>query len=123
MAVKPEEITSILERELSSYQTGVQEVGVGTVLQVGDGIARIYGLQDVAVAELIEFPGGVMGVALNLEEGNVGAVVLGDDTGVKEGDTVRRTGRIIEVPVGEALIGRVVNTLGQPIDGQGPIAT
>jgi F-type H+/Na+-transporting ATPase subunit alpha len=123
LSVRPEEITSILEKELSAYQSGVQEVGVGTVLQVGDGIARIYGLQDVAVSELVEFPGGVLGMALNLEEGNVGAVILGDDKSVREGDTVRRTGRIIEVPVGEALIGRVVNSLGQPIDGQGPIAS
>jgi F-type H+-transporting ATPase subunit alpha len=121
MSVRPEEITSILEKELAAYQSGVQEVGVGTVLQVGDGIARIYGLQDVAVSELVEFPGGIMGMALNLEEGNVGAVILGDDTTVKEGDTVRRTGRIVEVPVGEGLIGRVVNSLGQPVDGQGPI--
>jgi F-type H+/Na+-transporting ATPase subunit alpha len=123
MSVRPEEITSILEKELAAYQSGPQEVGVGTVLQVGDGIARIYGLEDVAVSELVEFPGGIMGMALNLEEGNVGVVILGDDTTIKEGDTVRRTGRIIEVPVGEALIGRVVNALGIPIDGQGPVVT
>lgn len=123
MSVRPEEITSILEKELAGYTSGPQEVGVGTVLQVGDGIARIYGLQDVAVSELVEFPGGVMGIALNLEEGNVGAVILGDDKSIKEGDTVRRTGRIIEVPVGEGLIGRVVNSLGQPVDGQGPVVT
>jgi F-type H+/Na+-transporting ATPase subunit alpha len=121
MAVRPDEITSILERELAAYQNNVQEVGVGTVLQVGDGVARIYGLQEVAVAELLEFPGGVMGIALNLEEDNVGAVILGDDKDIKEGDTVRRTGRIIEVPVGEGLIGRVVDPLGNPIDDGGPI--
>ena len=121
MAVRPEEITSILERELEQYQSGVEEVGVGTVLQVGDGIARVYGLSDCGVAELLEFPGGVMGLALNLEEDNVGAVILGEDKGIKEGDTVKRTGRIIEVPVGEALIGRVVNPLGIPIDDGGPI--
>ena len=121
MAVRPEEITSILERQLNDYQGGIEEVGVGTVLQVGDGIARIYGLRDAAVAELLEFPGGIMGVALNLEEDNIGAVILGDDTHIKEGDTVKRTGRIVEVPVGEGLIGRVVNPLGQPIDDGGPI--
>ncbi len=121
MAVRPEEITSILERELSQYQSGIEEVGVGTVLQVGDGIARIYGLRDAAVAELLEFPNGIMGVALNLEEDNIGAVILGDDTHIKEGDTVKRTGRIVEVPVGEGLVGRVVNPLGIPIDDGGPI--
>ena len=121
MAVRPDEVTSILERELASYQSGVEEVGVGTVLQVGDGVARIYGLSDVAVAELLEFPGGVMGMALNLEEDNVGAIILGNAEGIREGDTVKRTGRIIEVPVGEGLVGRVVNALGQPIDDGGPI--
>lgn len=123
MAVRPDEITSILERELAQYQSGTSEVGVGTVLSVGDGVARIYGLRDVAVSELVEFPGGVLGVALNLEEGNVGAVILGLDMGIKEGDTVKRTGRIIEVPVGEALIGRVVDALGRPIDDGGTVAT
>jgi F-type H+-transporting ATPase subunit alpha len=121
VAVRPEEITSILERELEAYSSGIEEVGVGTVLQVGDGVARIYGLRDCAVSELLEFPGGVMGVALNLEEDNVGAVILGEDTHISEGDTVKRTGRIIEVPVGEGLIGRVVNSLGQPVDDGGPI--
>lgn len=121
MAVRPDEVTSILERELENYQSGVEEVGVGTVLQVGDGVARIYGLRDVAVAELLEFPGGVMGMALNLEEDNVGAIILGEAEGIREGDTVKRTGRIIEVPVGEGLIGRVVNALGQPIDDGGPV--
>ena len=121
MAVRPEEVTSILERELAGYEGGSQEVGVGTVLQVGDGVARVYGLQDVAVAELLEFPGGVMGMALNLEEDNVGAVILGDDRAIREGDTVKRTGRIIEVPVGEGLIGRVVNALGIAIDEAGPL--
>jgi F-type H+-transporting ATPase subunit alpha len=116
-------VTSILERELDQYQSGIEEVGVGTVLQVGDGIARVYGLRDAAVAELLEFPGGVMGVALNLEEDNVGAVILGSDTQIKEGDTVKRTGRIVEVPVGEGLIGRVVNPLGVPIDDGGPVVS
>ncbi len=123
MAVRPEEITSILERELESYSSGVEEVGVGTVLQVGDGVARVYGLRDCAVAELLEFPGGVVGIALNLEEDNVGVVILGKSGNIREGDVVKRTGRIVEVPVGEALIGRVVNPLGVPIDGGEPIIT
>jgi F-type H+-transporting ATPase subunit alpha len=122
VAVRPDEITSVLQQELEQYTSGIQEVGVGTVLQVGDGVARVYGLRDVAVAELVEFPGKVMGVALNLEEDNVGVVILGNDTGIKEGDTVKRTGRIIEVPVGEAFLGRVVDPLGNPIDEAGPIA-
>ncbi len=101
MAIKPEEITSILERELDAYKSEIEEVGVGTILQVGDGIARIYGLQDCMVGELLEFPGGVQGMALNLEEDNVGAVLLGSETGIKEGDTVKRTGKIVQIPVGE----------------------
>ncbi|MBC8103751.1 MAG: F0F1 ATP synthase subunit alpha [Cytophagales bacterium] len=121
MAVRPEEITSILERELDAYSSNVEEVGVGTVLQVGDGVARVYGLRDCAVAELLEFPGGVVGMALNLEEDNVGVVILGQGGHIREGDTVKRTGRIVEVPVGEALIGRVVNPLGIAIDDGGPI--
>jgi F-type H+-transporting ATPase subunit alpha len=123
VAIRPEEITSILERELESYRSEVEEVGVGTILQIGDGIARIYGLQEAMVGELLEFPGGVQGMALNLEEDNVGAVLLGEQTGIREGDIVKRTGKIIQIPVGEALIGRVVNALGQPVDGKGPIAT
>jgi F-type H+-transporting ATPase subunit alpha len=121
VAVRPEEITNILQRELQQYQGGVEEVGVGTVLQVGDGIARVYGLRNCAVAELLEFPGGIMGVALNLEEDNVGVVILGEDTHISEGDTVKQTGRIVEVPVGEGLVGRVVNPLGIPMDDGGPI--
>jgi F-type H+-transporting ATPase subunit alpha len=123
VAIKPEEITSILERELDSYKSDVEEVGVGTILQVGDGIARIYGLQECMVGELLEFPGGVQGMALNLEEDNVGAVLLGRETGIKEGDTVKRTGKIVQIPVGEALVGRIVNALGLPIDNKGPIAS
>jgi len=123
MSIRPEEVTSILERELQEFAPSIEQVGVGTVLEVGDGVARIYGLQDVMASEMIEFPGGVMGMVLNLEEDNVGAVVLGSDTMIKEGDTVRRTGRIADVPVGEALLGRVVNAIGQPIDGKGPIVT
>ncbi len=122
MAIKPEEITSILERELDAYKSEIEEVGVGTILQVGDGIARIYGLQECMVGELLEFPGGVQGMALNLEEDNVGAVLLGSEVGIKEGDTVKRTGKIVQIPVGEALVGRIVNALGQPLDNKGPIA-
>ncbi len=121
VAIKPEEITSILERELEAYKSDVEEVGVGTVLQVGDGIARIYGLKDCMVGELLEFPGGIQGMALNLEEDNVGAVLLGREAGIREGDTVKRTGNIVQIPVGEGLIGRIVNALGQPIDDKGPI--
>ena len=121
MAVRPDEVASILEQELDNYRKDVPEEGVGTVLQVGDGVARIYGLSEVAVSELLEFPGGVMGVALNLEADNVGAILLGSDTGIREGDLVKRTGRIIDVPVGEGLVGRVVDTLGNPLDDGGPI--
>lgn len=123
MAIRPEEITSILERELEQYQRGYEEVGVGTVLQVGDGIARVYGLQDVMVSELVEFPDGTMGMALNLEEDNVGVIILGSDENIKEGDTVKRTGRILSVPVGKPLLGRVVNPLGQPLDDKGAIVS
>ncbi len=133
MAIRPEEITAILERELKSFQNRIEEVGVGTVLQVGDGIARIFGLQECMVGEMLEFldekgnpivdAGGnlVRAIALNLEEENVGAVILGPDTGIREGTTVRRTSNIISVPVGPALIGRVVNAVGDPIDGKGPV--
>ncbi len=135
MAIRPEEITSILERELQSYTREVEEVGVGTVLQVGDGIARIYGLRDAMVSELLEFldekgnsitdhNGAVIkAIALNLEEDNVGAVILGPDEKISEGTTVKRTGKIIEVPVGEALLGRVISASGDPLDGKGPIIT
>ncbi len=123
MAIRPEEVTSILERELQGFGPTIEQVGVGTVLEVGDGIARIYGLQDVMASELVEFPNGVVGMVLNLEEDNVGVVIFGSDTQVKEGDTVRRTTRIADVPVGDALLGRVVNAIGQPIDGKGPIVT
>src|SRR5437868_12640053 len=123
MAIRPEEVTALLERELGQFEPELDQGGVGTVLEVGDGIARIYGLQDVMASELIEFPGGVMGVVLNLEEDHVGSAVLGADTHIQEGDTVKRTGRIIDVPVGDAMLGRVVNAIGEPLDGKGPIAT
>ncbi len=122
MAIRPEEISNILERELRAADLKVKIDHVGTVLQIGDGIARVHGLPDCQMGELIEFPGGIMGLALNLEEASIGAVIIGDDTKIKEGNEVRQTGRIIEIPVGEAMMGRVVNALGQPIDGKGPIA-
>lgn len=121
--IRPEEITSILAKELKSYGKELQEVGIGTVLQVGDGIARLYGLSDAMAGELIEFPNCVFGMVFNLEEDNVGCILLGSDVGIKEGDIATRTGRIVSVPVGDALIGRVVNALGQPLDGRGPITS
>jgi F-type H+-transporting ATPase subunit alpha len=123
MTVRPDEVASIIKREIEKYEDKLKMESVGTVLQVGDGVARIYGLDDCMSNELIEFPGGIYGIALNLEEDNVGCVLLGSDSGIKEGDTVKTTGKIVEVPVGEALLGRVVNALGQPLDGKGPIAT
>src|SRR5436305_1545006 len=123
MAIRPEEVTALLERELGQFEPELEQVGVGTVLEVGDGIARVYGLQDVMASELIEFPGGVMGVVLNLDEDHVGSAILGSDIHIQEGDTVKRTGRIIDVPVGDAMLGRVVNAIGDPLDGKGPIAT
>ncbi|HPC12006.1 MAG TPA: F0F1 ATP synthase subunit alpha, partial [candidate division Zixibacteria bacterium] len=123
MGLNPEEVTSVIKKELEKYETRLEMESVGTVLQVGDGIARIWGLEDVQMSELIEFPGDIMGLVLNLEEDNVGAAIFGSDTHIHEGDTVRRTGRVASVPVGEALLGRVVNPLGQPLDGKGPIVT
>lgn len=121
--IRPDEVANILERHLTSFKQELEGVGVGTVLQVGDGIARIYGLQDAMASELVEFPSGVMGMLLNLEEDNVGCVILGPDIDIKEGDLVKRTGRVIDVPVGDAMVGRVVNPLGEPIDGKGAIVT
>jgi len=121
MAISPAEITAILKKQIESFDTGAEVESIGTVLQVGDGVARVYGLRDAMASEMLEFPGGVYGIALNLEEDNVGVVLLGEDTGIKEGDTVKTTGRIISVPVGEELVGRVVNALGQPIDGGPPL--
>ena len=123
MAIRPEEISAIIKQELEGYVSGSSMDEVGTILTVGDGIARIYGLQNAMAGELLEFPGRVMGMVLNLEEDNVGAVLLGDDSHIKEGDLVKRTGQVAQVPVGDAMIGRVVNALGQPIDGKGPIET
>ena len=121
MKINPEEITKIIKEEIKNYNKTLDIKNIGTVIEVGDGIARIYGLKDAMSGELLEFPGGVYGMVLNLEANNVGAVILGDYTNIKEGDTVRSTGRITEVPVGEGLLGRVVNPLGQPIDGKGEI--
>jgi F-type H+-transporting ATPase subunit alpha len=122
MNLRPEEISAIIKQEIKNYQVETKSVDVGTVLQVGDGIARIYGLEKAMAGELLAFPYDVYGMVLNLEEDNVGAVLLGgNDVKVKEGDIVRRTGKVVEVPVGDAMIGRVVNALGQPIDGKGPI--
>ncbi|MBX5476122.1 MAG: F0F1 ATP synthase subunit alpha [Clostridia bacterium] len=123
MSIRPEEISAVIKRQIQQADLGTELAEVGTVLNVGDGIARIYGLRDAMAGELLEFSNGVYGMALNLEEDSVGAVLMGPETGIKEGDTVKRTGRVVEVPVGEALIGRVVNALGQPIDGKGPIET
>src|SRR5215469_8186332 len=121
--IRADEITSILRQEIENYERAIDVSEVGSVISVGDGIARIHGLEKVMAGELIEFPHGVSGIAMNLEEDQVGSVLLGDPTEIKEGDEVKRTRRIMSVPVGEALIGRVVNALGQPIDGKGPIAT
>ncbi len=123
MSIRSEEISNIIKRQIESYEDKVDLVDTGVVIYVGDGIARIYGLETCMASELLEFPHGVYGVALNLEEDNVGAVILGDFEKIREGDTVKRTGRIAQVPVGEALLGRVVNSLGQPLDDKGPIET
>ncbi len=123
MSIRPEEISSILKQQIENYETAVEVSEVGTVITVGDGIARIYGLENAMYNELLEFSNGVMGMVMNLEEDNIGCVILGPYTEIQEGDQVKRTGRIMEVPVGEALIGRVVNTLGQPLDGKGEIKT
>jgi F-type H+-transporting ATPase subunit alpha len=123
MATRPEEITAILEKELAQYKKDLHMIDVGIVTEVGDGIARVYGLEGAMSGELLEFPGGVFGIALNLEADSVGVVVLGSDEQIREGDQVKTTGRIVEVPVGDALIGRVVNALGVPIDGKGPVVT
>lgn len=121
MDLRPEEISSVIKEQIKKYEQKLDMVDVGTVIQVGDGIARIHGLEGCMAGELIEFPGEIYGMALNLEEDNVGCVLLGPDREIKEGDTVKRTKRIVEVPVGDVMMGRVVNALGQPIDGKGPI--
>ena len=123
MEIRAEEISEIIKKQIKAYGKEVEVAETGTIISIGDGIARIYGLDKAMSGELLEFPGGVAGMVLNLEEDNVGAAILGDYEDISEGDTVKRTGRIVEVPVGEALIGRVVNAIGEPIDGKGPINT
>jgi F-type H+-transporting ATPase subunit alpha len=121
--INADEIAGILKKQIANFKSELHEDQVGTVIEVGDNIARIYGLEAAQQSELVEFPNGVQGIVLNLEEDNVGVVIMGDDGEIREGDVVKRTGRIVSVPVGEALLGRVVNPLGQPVDGKGPIAT
>lgn len=123
MNLRPEEISSVIKEQIKNYKSELLTSDVGTVIQVADGIARVHGLENAMQGELLEFPGEVYGMVLNLEEDNVGAVLLGDAKNINEGDTVKTTGRVVEVPVGDAMIGRVVNALGQPIDGKGPIET
>src|ERR1700733_2459247 len=121
MQLRAEEISEIIKKNIQNYEKATQTMETGTVISIGDGIARIYGLGGAQAGELLEFPGNLMGLVLNLESDNVGAACFGEVTNVKEGSVVKRTGRILAVPVGEALIGRVVNALGQPVDGKGPI--
>ena len=121
MNLRPEEISSVIKEQIKRYASELEVSDVGTVIQVADGIARIHGLENAMQGELLEFPGEVYGMVLNLEEDNVGAVLLGDQRNINEGDTVKTTGRVVEVPVGDCMLGRVVNALGQPIDGKGPI--
>src|SRR5256886_9996572 len=123
MEIKADEISKIIREQIGSYAVEVDVAEVGSVVSLGDGIARVHGVERAMAGEMLEFPHGVFGIALNLEEDSVGAVLLGEYTEIKEGDQVKRTGRIISVPAGEELLGRVVNALGQPIDGKGPVAT
>src|SRR2546423_14080894 len=121
MAIRSDEIISIIKDSIEQFDETTESRNVGTVVEVGDGIAQIYGLDAALASELLEFPGGVMGLALNLQEETVGAVILGDAQDVKEGDVVKTTGRVVEVPVGQALLGRVVDPLGRPLDDKGPV--
>src|SRR5277367_5187120 len=123
MEIRAAEISAILKQQIASFGTEADVAEVGQVLSVGDGVARVYGLDKVQAGEMVEFPGGIRGLALNLESDNVGVVIFGDDRSIKEGDLVKRTNAIVDVPVGDALLGRVVDGLGNPIDGKGPIAT
>ena len=123
MQIRADEISSVLKEQIQNYNKTVEVAETGTVLSVGDGVARIYGLENALAGELIEFPNSISGMVLNLEQDSVGVVIFGEDKDIKEGDTVKRTGKIVEVPVGEALLGRVVDVLGNPIDGKGPIKT
>src|SRR4029453_1451303 len=121
MDIRADEISKIIRDQIGSYAVDVDVAEVGSVVSIGDGIARVHGVERAMAGEMIEFPHGVFGIALNLEEDSVGCVLLGEFQAIKEGDPVKRTGRIISVPVGEEVVGRVVNALGQPIDGKGPI--
>ena len=121
MNLRPEEISSVIKEQIMRYASKLDVSDVGTVIQVADGIARVHGLENAMQGELLEFPGDIYGMVLNLEEDNVGVVLLGSAKNINEGDTVKTTGRVVEVPVGDALLGRVVNALGQPIDGKGPV--
>ena len=123
MNIKADEISKIIRDQIGSYVVAVDVAEVGTVISIGDGISRVHGVEGAMSGEMLEFPHGVLGIALKLEEESVGAVLLGDYKEIKEGDQVKRTGRIISVPVGDAMLGRVVNALGQPLDGKGPILT
>src|SRR6476469_10290102 len=123
MDIKADEISKIIREQIGSYAVDVDVAEVGTIVSIGDGIARVHGVEKTMAGEMLEFPHGVFGIALNLEEESVGAVLLGEFSEIKEGDTVKRTGRIISVPVGDEMLGRVVNALGQPVDGKGPITT
>jgi F-type H+-transporting ATPase subunit alpha len=121
--VRPEEVSAILRKQLAGFEKATDMYDVGTVLQIGDGVARVYGLSKAVMSELIEFPHGVFGMVLNLEEDNVGCILFGESSEIREGDTVKRTGRVASIPVGEGMLGRVINPLGQPVDGRGPITT
>jgi F-type H+/Na+-transporting ATPase subunit alpha len=121
MDIRAAEISSILKKQIKDFGKEAEVAEIGQVLSVGDGIARVYGLDNVQAGEMVEFPNGIMGMALNLESDNVGCVLFGNDRDIKEGDTVKRTGAIVEIPVGKELLGRVVDPLGNPIDGKGPI--
>src|SRR6201998_4841933 len=121
MNIQPAEISAILKREIKNFDAEAEVSEVGQVLSVGDGIARVYGLDNVQAGEMVEFPRGIKSMALNLENDNVGIVIFGSDQAIKEGDTVKRTGAIVDVPVGKGLLGRVVDALGEPIDGKGPL--
>jgi F-type H+-transporting ATPase subunit alpha len=121
MDIRAAEISAILKKQIKDFGKEAEVAEIGQVLSVGDGIARVYGLDNVQAGEMVEFPGGIKGMALNLETDNVGIVIFGSDRDIKEGDTVKRTGAIVEVPVGKELLGRVVDPLGNPIDGKGPI--
>src|SRR5215217_5224348 len=123
MNIKADEISKIIRDQIGNYAVDVDVAEVGTIVSIGDGIARVHGVENTMAGEMLEFPHGVFGIALNLEEDSVGAVLLGEFNEIKEGDAVKRTGRIISVPVGDELLGRVVNALGQPIDGKGPIGS